>query len=104
MNRRWNIRLALPVSLAFALVAPATASAQQQQQKPNILVIMGDDIGYWNISAYNRGMMGYRTPNIDRIANDGAIFTDYYGQQSCTAGRAAFITGQLAAYSLPIVA
>ena len=73
------------------LVAPASA---QQQQKPNILVIMGDDIGYWNISAYNRGMMGYHTPNIDRIANEGAIFTDYYGQQSCTAGRAAFITGQ----------
>ena len=63
-------------------------------KKPNILVIMADDIGDWNISAYNRGMMGYRTPNIDRIANEGAIFTDYYGQQSCTAGRAAFITGQ----------
>ena len=94
MSRSWNSRLALLASLAFALVAPATASAQQQQQKPNILVIMGDDIGYWNISAYNRGMMGYRTPNIDRIANEGAIFTDYYGQQSCTAGRAAFITGQ----------
>ena len=94
MSRSWNNRLALLASLAFALVAPATASAQQQQQKPNILVIMGDDIGYWNISAYNRGMMGYRTPNIDRIANEGAIFTDYYGQQSCTAGRAAFITGQ----------
>src|SRR5947209_16138700 len=94
MNRSWNIQLALLASLAFALVAPATASAQQQQQKPNILVIMGDDIGYWNISAYNRGMMGYRTPNIDRIANEGAIFTDYYGQQSCTAGRAALITGQ----------
>ena len=75
------------------MAAPVPASAQQQQ-KPNILVIMGDDIGYWNISAYNRGMMGYRTPNIDRIANEGAIFTDYYGQQSCTAGRAAFITGQ----------
>ena len=75
----------------------ATAAHQrlaQQPQKPNILVIMADDIGYWNISAYNRGMMGYRTPNIDRIANEGAIFTDYYGQQSCTAGRAAFITGQ----------
>ena len=55
---------------------------------------MGDDVGYWNIRAYNRGMMGYSTPNIDRIANEGAIFTDYYGQQSCTAGRAAFITGQ----------
>ena len=92
MSRSWNNRLALLASLAFALLAPATASAQPQ--KPNILVIMGDDIGYWNISAYNRGMMGYRTPNIDRIANEGAIFTDYYGQQSCTAGRAAFITGQ----------
>src|SRR5262245_29397119 len=92
MNRSWDIRLALLASLASAMVQPA--SAQQQQQKPNILVIMGDDIGYWNISAYNRGMMGYRAPNIDRIANEGAIFTDYYGQQSCTAGRAAFITGQ----------
>src|SRR5437868_15374962 len=76
---------------AFTASAPAVA---QQPQKPNILVIMADDIGYWNVSAYNRGMMGYRTPNIDRIANEGAIFTDYYGQQSCTAGRAAFITGQ----------
>nr|WP_230742742.1 arylsulfatase [Methanocella sp. CWC-04] len=58
------------------------------------MVIWGDDIGYWNISAYSKGMMGYRTPNIDRIANEGIIFTDYYGEQSCTAGRAAFITGQ----------
>jgi arylsulfatase A-like enzyme len=72
----------------------STPALAQQPQKPNILVIMADDIGYWNISSYNRGMMGYRTPNIDRIANEGAIFTDYYGQQSCTAGRAAFITGQ----------
>ena len=71
-----------------------SAVAQAPAAKPNILVIMGDDIGLWNISAYNRGMMGYRTPNIDRIAREGAIFTDYYGQQSCTAGRAAFITGQ----------
>ncbi len=79
----------------FAIVTiAATPASAQQQPKPNILVIMGDDIGYWNISAYNRGMMGYRTPNIDRIAAEGAIFTDYYGQQSCTAGRAAFITGQ----------
>jgi arylsulfatase len=62
--------------------------------KPNILVIWGDDIGIWNISCYHRGMMGSRTPNIDRIAAEGALFTDYYGQQSCTAGRAAFITGQ----------
>ena len=87
-----NIRLGLLAVIVAATAASAPASAQQQ--KPNILVIMGDDIGYWNISAYNRGMMGYRTPNIDRIANEGAIFTDYYGQQSCTAGRAAFITGQ----------
>src|ERR687897_1357088 len=64
-------------------------------KKPNILILWGDDIGYWNISAYNRGMMGYKTPNIDRIANEGALFTDWYGQQSCTAGRACFITGQV---------
>src|SRR6201993_937008 len=84
-------------SLVLALTAIATtvtAAIAQQPQKPNIFVIMADDIGYWNISAYNRGMMGYHTPNIDRIANEGAIFTDYYGQQSCTAGRSAFVTGQ----------
>jgi len=63
-------------------------------KKPNILIIWGDDIGYWNISHNNQGMMGYRTPNIDRIAKEGVAFTDYYAQQSCTAGRAAFITGQ----------
>jgi arylsulfatase A-like enzyme len=85
--------LALTALTAIGATAGGPAMAQQPQ-KPNILVIMADDIGYWNISAYNRGMMGYRTPNIDRIANEGAIFTDYYGQQSCTAGRAAFITGQ----------
>jgi arylsulfatase len=62
--------------------------------KPNILIIWGDDIGQFNVSANNQGMMGYRTPNIDRIAREGALFTDWYGQQSCTAGRAAFITGQ----------
>ncbi|HET8782909.1 MAG TPA: arylsulfatase [Pyrinomonadaceae bacterium] len=62
--------------------------------KPNILIIWGDDIGWFNISAYNHGIMGYRTPNIDRVAKEGCMFTDWYGQQSCTAGRAAFITGQ----------
>ncbi len=87
------VGLATAAARAFALLG-TTAMAQTPPAKPNILVIMGDDIGYWNISAYNRGMMGYRTPNIDRIAHEGAIFTDYYGQQSCTAGRAAFITGQ----------
>ncbi len=84
----------LAAGLALGLAAFAPPALADAPAKPNILVIMGDDIGYWNISAYNRGMMGYRTPNIDRIANEGAIFTDYYGQQSCTAGRAAFITGQ----------
>jgi arylsulfatase len=88
---------------AAALSAVGLASPAQAQQptpvtpgtqRPNILVIFGDDIGLWNVSAYNRGMMGYRTPNIDRIAKEGAIFTDHYAQQSCTAGRAAFITGQ----------
>ncbi len=64
------------------------------QKKPNVLFIMADDIGWFNVSAYNLGIMGYRTPNIDRIAKEGALFTDFYGQQSCTAGRAAFITGQ----------
>jgi len=63
-------------------------------ERPNILVIFGDDIGIWNISRYSMGQMGYQTPNIDRIANEGIIFTDYYGEQSCTAGRSAFITGQ----------
>jgi arylsulfatase len=71
-----------------------STTVQANGKKPNILVIWGDDIGQFNISAYNRGMMGYRTPNIDRIAAGGALFTDWYGQQSCTAGRAAFITGQ----------
>jgi arylsulfatase A-like enzyme len=63
-------------------------------EKPNILILWGDDIGWWNISYNSRGQMGYRTPNIDRIANEGVAFTDFYAQQSCTAGRAAFITGQ----------
>jgi arylsulfatase A-like enzyme len=67
---------------------------QKAGKKPNILVIWGDDIGWFNVSAYNHGIMGYRTPNIDRLAKEGAMFTDWYGQQSCTAGRAAFITGQ----------
>ena len=70
------------------------AGLSHAQDKPNILIIWGDDIGQFNVSAYNMGMMGYKTPNIDRLAKEGALFTDWYGQQSCTAGRAAFITGQ----------
>src|SRR5262249_14670650 len=69
-------------------------SAAMAATKPNILIIWGDDIGWFNVSAYNMGIMGYRTPNIDRVAREGVLFTDWYGQQSCTAGRAAFITGQ----------
>ena len=86
-------RLAGTALLALAAVLAADP-ASAQQKKPNILVIWGDDIGGFNISAYNQGVMGYKTPNIDRIANEGALFTDWYGQQSCTAGRAAFLTGQ----------
>ena len=91
MRKIWHWRgLAATLALiAFSL--PAVA----QQSKPNILVIWGDDIGTWNISHNNRGMMGYKTPNIDRIASEGVAFTDYYAQQSCTAGRAAFIGGSV---------
>ena len=78
----------------FAALVTFGSVAQAQARKPNILVIWGDDIGGFNISAYNQGVMGYRTPNIDSLAREGAMFTDWYGQQSCTAGRAAFITGQ----------
>ena len=76
------------------LALGSVASAQTTAKTPNIVVIMADDVGIWNISAYHRGMMGGSTPNIDRIAREGALFTDYYAQQSCTAGRAAFICGQ----------
>jgi arylsulfatase A-like enzyme len=71
-----------------------TAHAQTDARKPNIVIIWGDDIGQSNISAYSRGLLGYQTPNIDRLAREGIMFTDYYGEQSCTAGRASFITGQ----------
>jgi len=83
-------------ALVLALVCINTTARAQNKpaKKPNILIVWGDDIGQFNISAYNMGMMGYKTPNIDSIAKDGALFTDWYGQQSCTAGRAAFITGQ----------
>jgi arylsulfatase len=80
--------------VAACLAVSAPAAMAQQTDLPNILVMWGDDIGYWNISAYNQGMMGYKTPNIDRIAKEGMLFTDAYGEQSCTAGRAAFVTGQ----------
>lgn len=81
----------LSIAMIFLIIAGSFA---QKNKKPNILVIWGDDIGQFNVSTYNMGMMGYKTPNIDRIGKEGAVFTDWYGQQSCTAGRAAFITGQ----------
>ena len=82
------------VLAAAVLMLAEPAQAQPAGKQPNILVIWGDDIGWYNVSAYNMGTMGYKTPNIDRIAREGALFTDCYAQQSCTAGRAAFITGQ----------
>ena len=88
--------LLAPVAFAQATKpAPAAKAPAATPKRPNILVIWGDDIGTWNISHNNRGMMGYRTPNIDRVATEGVAFTDYYAQQSCTAGRAAFISGSV---------
>ena len=102
LNRRsvqfWAIILALAATIVLGVAQPAEAQQRPapapSARKPNILMIMADDIGWFNVSAYNLGIMGYRTPNIDRIAKEGALFTDWYGEQSCTAGRAAFITGQ----------
>lgn len=105
MGRRSVLLGSAAMALIAAAGAPSVAGARGAQtpptppappaKMPNILVLWGDDIGMWNISYNNRGMMGYRTPNIDRIANEGVAFTDYYGQQSCTAGRAAFIGGNV---------
>jgi len=81
--------------LSFAaLLLVLSGSTWAEEKKPNILVVWGDDVGQSNISAYTHGLVGYKTPNIDRIANEGMTFTDYYGEQSCTAGRSSFITGQ----------
>src|SRR4030081_2194354 len=84
-------RWAAPLIAAFIAVSPQAAD----NKKPNIVVIMGDDVGMWNIGAYHRGMMAGRTPNLDKIAKEGMLFTDYYAEASCTAGRANFITGEL---------
>src|SRR5262249_14139123 len=96
LSRRGVLLAGTTLAAAAALrtvteVGPAQAQAGK---KPNILVIFGDDIGYWNLSAYSLGLMG-KTPHIDSIAKDGILFTDHYGQPSCTAGRAAFIMGQM---------
>ena len=98
-RRWWGAALLAASSLALAGGAhaqSAPAKAQDSGKKPNILVIFGDDIGQTNISAYGKGVVGYTTPNIDRIAKEGLIFTDYYAENSCTAGRSTFITGQVA--------
>ncbi len=94
MTAKRNTWLSLLAVLAATTIATGPAAAQQQQ-KPNIVFIMGDDIGMWNIGAYHRGLMAGRTPNLDKIAKEGMLFTDYYAEASCTAGRANFITGQL---------
>ena len=83
------------VCASSSLQAQAAQPAAAAGAKPNIVVIMGDDIGIWNIGAYHRGMMAGRTPNLDKLAKGGMLFTDYYAEASCTAGRANFITGQL---------
>jgi len=92
-----NLVVSVTSALALSLTTPPThvRANPVQTKKPNIVVIFADDVGIWNISAYHRGMMGGSTTNIDRLAKEGALFTDYYAQQSCTAGRAAFITGQI---------
>ncbi|MEY8838080.1 sulfatase-like hydrolase/transferase, partial [Cribrihabitans sp. XS_ASV171] len=82
-------------SILAAVLAVGATAAAAQDSPPNIVFIMGDDIGMWNIGAYHRGLMAGRTPHIDQLASDGALFTDYYAEASCTAGRANFITGQL---------
>src|ERR1700747_3196584 len=93
MEMRNRTGLMRPMNWVAALVFLTVSFAHGQDKKPNIVVIFGDDIGTWNVSAYTHGMMGW-TPNIDRIAKEGILFTDHSGQPSCTAGRAAFIMGQ----------
>jgi arylsulfatase A-like enzyme len=95
MSLSRKISFGLLASCVAAVMSAATPATAQQQQKPNIVVIMGDDIGMWNIGAYHRGLMAGRTPNLDKIAKEGMLFTDYYAEASCTAGRANFITGEL---------
>ena len=85
----------LSLLTASAALMCAVVPGQAADKKPNILILWGDDIGWENPSCYHRGMMGYQTPNIDRIAKEGVGFTDYYAQQSCTAGRSAFISGSV---------
>src|SRR5689334_21792774 len=96
MSKGGNMKKKLSHVLgATAVLLACIASPAAAADKPNILVIMGDDIGMWNIGAYHRGMMAGKTPNLDKMAKEGMLFTDYYAEASCTAGRANFITGEL---------
>jgi arylsulfatase len=93
---KWPGRISLALATAVTLFGVAgTSVAKAQGKSPNILVIMGDDVGWFNIGAYHRGMMSGKTPNLDKLASQGMMFTDYYAEASCTAGRANFITGEL---------
>jgi arylsulfatase len=94
MTRRNLVKYGLTVLTASTALMGVGGTAQAQTKKPNIVIIWGDDIGQSDISAYSMGLMGFHTPNIDRVAKEGVIFTDYYAEQSCTAGRSSFITGQ----------
>src|SRR5689334_8714532 len=99
----WPLRTLLGATAALCMMGTLVAQAEPAEPtappaaaagKPNIVIIWGDDIGQSDVSAYSRGLMGFKTPNIDRVAKEGVMFTDYYAEQSCTAGRASFITGQ----------
>jgi len=93
---KWSGKISLALAAVATLFSASTpAAAKAQEKKPNIVVIMGDDIGMWNIGAYHRGLMAGKTPNLDKLAKEGMLFTDYYAEASCTAGRANFITGEL---------
>jgi hypothetical protein len=96
MKRSNLIKYGLTVLTASTALMGAGGTAQAADKKPNIVIIWGDDIGQSDVSAYSMGLMGFKTPNIDRVAKEGVIFTDYYAEQSCTAGRSSFITGQSA--------
>ena len=95
MLKRKTRYFAIVLLIGAIIGLPDAHAAWAQDKKPNIVVIMGDDIGMWNIGAYHRGMMAGTTPNLDKIAKEGMLFTDYYAEASCTAGRANFITGEL---------
>ena len=93
---KWSGKIGLTLATVATLFATAgPPAAKAEEKKPNIVVIMGDDIGMWNIGAYHRGLMAGKTPNLDKLAKEGMLFTDYYAEASCTAGRANFITGEL---------